>query len=314
MPAPYTVDELIDQVRDQVDESNVEDVSDADILQALNRAQRRAANILARQDENFFITFTSQVTELGKDTYPIPEVAYGRRLEQITIVRNKLEYPLKRVGYRELYRFASGAIVSIPYVYAIKGRDYIIKPTPQSGTELKIWYMAAPETLVVNQGRITSIDDVNLSVTLDNVGDGLTTSTAELGAFVNIVDASTGAIKVTLQIASINKASRTVTFKTAGLTFDTVYNRIVSVEIPETAGVDRGDYLCAVAGTSVPDLPDACLDYLVQFAVVEVRRRMGEPTQDDMVALRDQEQDLTRQWAGRELVSRVSNKARSWVR
>ncbi len=311
MPAPITVDDLVDQVRDQIDESNTEDVSDNDILQALNRGQRKAANILAGQNSDFFIT-SVDVTTTATDTFALPEGAYGRRLRAINVVRGGVEYPLKRIGFRELARYTSSAVVAVPYVYCVVGRDYIIKPTPQSGVTLKLWYTGAPETLVLQQGRVSTVSVASTYVIVNALGDDLTTSTAELGAFVNLVDGSTGEIKTTLQVNSLTTATKTIAFKTSGLTYATVYNRTIATAIPTT--VESGDYVCSVSGTCVPDLPDACLDYLVQYATTEIRRRMGEPVQDETAALKKLEDDIEHQWAGRELVSRVTNKARSWVR
>jgi hypothetical protein len=82
MPGPITVNDLVDQVRDQLDESNQDDVTQSDILQALNRAQRRAANILVKKNEDFFIAPTT-VTTTATDTYDLPEDSFGRRLEGV---------------------------------------------------------------------------------------------------------------------------------------------------------------------------------------------------------------------------------------
>jgi hypothetical protein len=135
MPGPITVNDLVDQVRDQLDESNQDDVTQSDILQALNRAQRRAANILVKKNEDFFIAPTT-VTTTATDTYDLPEDSFGRRLDQVLVVRDQREYPLKRVSYRELWKYTSSASVSQPYVYATRGREYTVKPTPQAGAGL----------------------------------------------------------------------------------------------------------------------------------------------------------------------------------
>jgi hypothetical protein len=312
MPGPITVNDLVDQVRDQLDESNQDDVTQSDILQALNRAQRRAANILVKKNEDFFIAPTT-VTTTATDTYDLPEDSFGRRLDQVLVVRDQREYPLKRVSYRELWKYTSSASVSQPYVYATRGREYTVKPTPQAGVSLKLWYSKAPETLVLPQGRITSVTaGSGGSVALDALGSDLTVSTDALGAFVNIVDAQTGEIKVSLQVSAINTSTKIVTFKASSLTYSTLYGRTIATTVPTT--VDSHDYVCAVQGTCVPDLPDACDDYLIQYAVYEIRRRMGEVVQDDAEALKVLEQDLERQWVGREASRQIVNRARHWSR
>lgn len=312
MPGPVTTQDLLDQVRDQIDEANTDDVSDSDILQALNRGQRRAVSILARKFEELFIASTTQASTAGTDEYDIPEAAYGRRIEQIVVQRNDLEYPLKRVNYRELAKYTSSAQVSVPYVWAFKGRKYVVKPTPASGVTFKLYYTKAPETLVLPQGRITSVSVASSYVLLDALGSDLTTSTDALGAFVNVVDAQTGEIKVSLQTNAINTTSKQVSFKTSGLTLATVYNRTIATAIPTT--VETNDYVCAIQGTCVPDLWDECLDYLIQYAVYEIRRRMGETLADEAQALKRLEDDIERQGAGRESSRRIANKSPAWTR
>lgn len=311
MPGPITTDDLVNQVRDQIDESNEDDVSNADVLQALNRAQRRAANILVKQYEDMFITSTT-LTSTGSDTFEIPEDAFGRRIDHIVVVQGSNEYPLTRAKYRDLYKFTSSATVQVPSIYALRSRDFIVKPTPASGVSLKVWYSKAPETLVLSQGRITSVSVASSYALVDALGADLTTSTDALGAFVNIVDAQTGEIKVSLQTLALTSATKKIAFKTSGLTYATVYNRTIGVAIPTT--VETNDYVCGIHGTCVPDFPDACLDYLVQYAVTEIRRRMGESVQDDAAMLKTLEAEMEAQWAGREQSNRVANKARSWTR
>jgi hypothetical protein len=311
MPGPITTDDLLDQVRDQIDESNTDDVSDSDILQALNRGQRRAANFLVKQYEDMFIASTT-LTSTGSDTFAIPEDSFGRRIDHITVIQGTTEYPLTRGTFRDLHRFTSSPSVPVPSIYVIKNRSFVVKPAPSSGVVLRVWYSKAPETLVLSQGRITTVSVASSYVLVDALGDDLTTSTDALGAFVNIVDAQTGEIKVSLQTLALDTATKKVSFKTSGLTYSTVYNRTIDTALPTT--VDNHDYICSVSGTCVPDLPDACLDYLIQYAVTEIRRRMGESVQDDAAMLKQLEQEIERQWAGRETSHRVANKARHWTR
>lgn len=311
MPGPITVDDMVNEVRDQLDESNTEDVTTPDILQALNRGQRKAANILAKHCKDLLLA-TTTVTSTGSSDLDVPEAAFGRRIDQITVTRNSLEYPLTRVSYRDLHKYTSSAIVQVPSVYALKGRQFVVKPTPQTGVAFNVWYTKAPETLVLQQGRVTSVSVAGTYVLVDALGSDLTTATDTLGAFVNVVDAQTGEIKVSLQTLALATASKKVSFKTSGLTLSSVYNRTIATAIPTT--VEVNDYVCAIQGTCVPDLPDSCLDYVVQYAVFEIRRRMGEPVQDEGSMLKELEKDIETQWAGRESASRITNKARHWTR
>lgn len=314
MPAPTTVRDLLDQVRAQLDEANTEDVSDSDILACLNRGQRKATNILSRRYPDMLVGSPTEVTTTATDVYDLPEGAFGRRLQHVVLVRDSsLEYKLDRVTYRDLYRYTTTTSTVSPRVYAILGKKYYIRPTPTAGLTLKLYYASAPETLVLPQGRLTDVSVANTRVTVDSLGDDLGVDVDDLSAFVNIVDAQTGTIKATLQAQTLaSSAPWTVAFKTSSLDRSSVYNRTVATAIPTTVAED--DYLCAVQGTCVPDLPDSCLDFMIQFAVNEVRRRMGEAVQDEVAMLKSFEDDIERQWSGRELSSRVQNKSPAWKR
>lgn len=312
MPGPITVDDLLLETRQQLDESNEDDVGDDDILRALNRGQRKACSILTRKYHEYFLAPIAVTTTGSVGAYSIPESAYGRRINQITVTRGNFEFPLTRVAFSDLAKYKSASQVSLPSVYAIVGRQYYIRPIPVAAASITVWITKAPETLVVSQGRISTISVASNYVLLDALGDGLTASTADLGAYVNIVDAQTGEIKVSLQIASTTAATSKLTFKSSGLTAATVYNRTIDVAIPTT--VEVNDLVCAIQGTCVPDLPDSCVDYMTQFAAVEIRRRFMEDVQAELIALKDLETEIERQWVGRQLSSRVANNSRAWSR
>lgn len=321
MPGPITSADLLAQVRAQIDEANTETVTDSDLYAALNRAQRKAANILVKHYEDMFLTFTTQQSTGGQDTYDIPANAFGRRISSVLITFNNLEYPLKRAAFSDLHKFTSLAQVRIPSVYAMKGRSYVIKPMPNQGITFKLWYPAAPETVVKPLGRITSFNSTTNYVVLDAVDGTLTTDAPSLAAFVNLVDAQTGVIKATMQVASISGTQ--VMFKSAGLSLPSVYGRTVVTAIPDVAvtptltshqAVNVNDYVCAVQGTCVPDLPEACLDYMVAYSVREIRRRLGEAVGDENQFTKDLEADVQSQWSNREIRSRIMNRNRAWTR
>jgi hypothetical protein len=55
----------------------------------------------------------------------------------------------------------------------------------------------------------------------------------------------------------------------------------------------------------VSELDEAYNDYILQFSVVEIRRRLGEPLNDELAALNAIEDELKRIWSGRESSLRV---------
>ena len=148
---------------------------------------------------------------------------------------------------------------------------------------------------------------------VDDLGSALTTDTSDgFNAYVNIIDYNTGDVKGSMQISFINPSTKSVTFKSSGLSRSSVLGRTIATTLPTDIAVD--DYLCIVTGTCVPEIPGAYSDYLTQYAVVEIRRRLGEDTTQEYAALKDLELELEKMWVGRESSHRVRKSSSHWNR
>lgn len=309
------VGELIEITRSQLDESNADDITDEQILQALNRGQRHASNIIARKFEALFLVpDESTVTVGGQRDYDIPVAAYGRRIEMVEIVEGtgdaELAWPVKRISFRQTTMYNTTSTVTRPYYYALTKNNIKLYPTPSSDRVVRIWYFAAPEPLMVPQGRITNVNTGSNYIIVDELGEDIATTVEGFSSYVNVVDFNTGAVKCTLQIASIDTTSNQITFKSSGLTRSTVLNKSVTTAIPSDVSPD--DYICIVTGTCVPELPEAYTDYLIQYAVLELRRRLGEPTEEEFAQLKQIEEELQKMWVGRESSNRVRKSSSHW--
>lgn len=305
---PITIDDLITEVRDGLDEQNVEDVSDVRILRALNRGARNCYNIIAKKFDQLFMAQTSFTTD-GTDSIDIPSDAYSRRIEFLTYVVSNEDIKLTKVAPQKLHLYTTNATTtSYPSVYTTRGNQVVLAPTPVSGVSGTINYMRKPSALVVSGGKILS--NTTTAVTVDAVGSDIGTDVDDLSAFVNIVDRSTGLRKATLQVSSIS--GTTVTFKTASLDRSTVYGITVDTAIPST--VTAEDYICSVGGTCILELISDHSDYLTQFAIVTIKRALRLPNQEDYAELKNVEKHITSIWAGRESDLRVTNKNPHWKR
>lgn len=307
------VSEIITQVRDQLDEVNTINVTDSQIIAALNRGQRKGTNIIARKfDDLFLMSDETTTTVAGTRNYDIPANAYGRRIEKVELVENGIAWEIKKISFHDTTRYNSNAQVTRPYYYTQKKNEILLYPTPSSGQTLRIWYTDKPEELVTPQGRITHITDgADDSVIVDSLGSNITVDTSSgFNAYVNIIDYNTGDIKGSMQIASINTSTRTITFKSSDLTRSSVLGRTIGTTLPTDAAVD--DYICIISGTCIPEIPGAYVDYLTQYAVVEIRRRLGEDTTTEFAALKEVELELEKMWVGRESSHRIRKSNTHW--
>lgn len=312
--ASIITDDLIQQVRSQTDESNTDDVTDGQIIQDLNRAQRSAANILARKFQDMMWESTTATSTGGTREYDIPDDAFGSRIEMIEVASTSnvnVRFKLQRINNHKSTNFVTSTQTNLPTHYTIKRNKYVIFPTPTGGLTFYVHYSKRPEDLVKQQGRIETIDTDNNYIIVDDIGSALSTSTTNFAAYVNVIDYHTGDIKRSLQISALDETTNQITFKSAGLTRSTVLGKTVSTSIGSDAAVD--DYVCLVTGTCVPEVDDAYTDYLIQHAVVAVRRRLGEPTAEDTAALNEFKDELLKSWVSREQSNRVRKASSAWI-
>jgi hypothetical protein len=304
-----TVQTLIDEVRSMIDEDNTSSVDDAlDILPALNRAQDYAGNILARQYESPMITHTTVGLIAGVNEYDIPEDAFEQRLEKVEVSINQLFYPVKRLDYQDITLYETPTKINVPYYYCVIGNKFRLLPTPSGTYSLRIWYLKDPDPLVKEQGRITILNTANNYLIVDSIGSDLTAEMDQLNSYVNIVDGQSGLIKASMQIQSIQ--GNKITFKSSP-TRSTVLNKTISSSIPST--VEADDLICVLSGSCVPLFKKPNSNFLIQYAVAEITRKLGGPADIEKAVLKDLELQVERSWVGREVSQRVKKVSKNWA-
>lgn len=314
-----TVSDLVADVRSLLDEANQASVKDKeDIIPSLNRAQDVASNILARHYESPLMTYTTMNTVSNQAEYPIPEDSFEERLEKVEVKVSNLYYPLLRIDYRDVSLYETQNATAIPYYYAVVGNSFRLLPTSNGTYSLRVWYNKDPLPLVTPQGRITKVDTVNQFVTLDAVGTDLTTENDNLNSFVNIIDGQTGKYKGTFQIKTL--LNNRLTIKTIP-SRTTVYNQTVSTSlaglveerdsnVSVTVNVD--DLVCVAAGTCIPFFKKPFSNYLIQYAVADIRRKLGGPADMEERIKKDLETLVERSWVGRQSSLRVTKRTDKW--
>lgn len=309
----YTVDNLVDEVRSQLDEQNVDSVdTDRDILPSLNRGQDFAFDILARRYPEPLLKYESLALSDGVSEYDIPERVFEDRVLKIEV-----EVPsgsgatyreVERISYRDISDYESASKTNVPSYYSIVGRKIRLVPQPTGTYDARLWYLRNPEKLVQPQGRITIINSGSNYVLLDGIGSALTTESDQLGSYVNFVDGQTGEIKGTAQIQNIN--NERVTFRSVP-TRSSVLNRTIGGAI-STMSLSQDDYICAVDGTCVPYFGRPVSNFLIQFSVAELTRKLGGSADIEERVLDKFEKQVERTSVGRESQFRISKKSRIW--
>lgn len=300
-----TVDSLIDQVRSRLNLATSEGVNDTnDILPALNRAKDYAFDILARRYPEPILTNTTVAITSGTSSYSLPDNTFEDRLLKVDWRDTSGQYQeLDRLSYREVQDWESTVASQVPQYYTLIGRTYQLIPTPQSGTA-RIWYLEEPEDYVKSLGRITALDLANNKFSVNEINSSLTTSTAALGAYLNVVDGKTGAVKYSLQLQTIDEDNLQLTFKTTPSRVS-VLGRTIQDDLT-SLDITQDDHICAINGTCIPYFKKPISNFCIEYATAEMKDTLQREGLDlAQNVLKKFEEHVERTWVRREVVGRV---------
>jgi hypothetical protein len=299
-----TAKDMIAEIRSMLDEQNESSLDDkVDILPSLNRGYDYAIRVLSSHYVAPLLSFSEVTTDGSAQEYDIPRDAFEDRLLKVE-VNNRGNYAeVMRLDYKDLTFYDVPTKTGVPYYYTIVGRKYRLAPPPNGTYPLRVWYAKHPGPIVEEQGAVTVIG--SNYVILDEVGEDL--STSGTSAYVNIIDSETGDIRCTMQIQSI--VGSKVTFKSVP-DRTIVYNRTVVGTLPAT--ISKDDLICSAEGSSIPLMRSTVTNFLVQFSVAEMTRKLGGDSSMEDKARQEFEQQVQKAWAGRERYTRVKKRSKEW--
>lgn len=302
------VSELIESVRDGLDEFNEDQIKPEKILKALNRAKRQAISVISRKYEDAFLAYTLYTATAEEQEVDIPKQCFAAKIERIEYIVGGKPSPMRRISFRKGTSLeARQSVGSGVYAWCQVGNKIKVFNKLTSGQQLRIWYTRQTEPLVLEQGRLTLIDQSSNKINVHSIGEDLTSESEGLDNYVNIVDGQTGEVKVSLQISYIDGNS--IYFKSVPDRLS-VMNKDISAAIPDDVQLD--DYICVSRGSCVSEVYEAFVDYLVEYAVVLIKRSIGEDGETDYIALEELKKDLELVWSGRESTMTVTRKSRRW--
>lgn len=311
----FTVDNLVAEVRSKIDEQNRDSMdTERDILPALNRAWKAAADIYARKYPEPLLVPRELPLVGNKADYILPDDVFEDRLLKVEIRipsgsnSNQSTYrPVKRVSYRDISIYESSGLTNIPVYYTTFGRTLRFVATPTGTYPARIWIVRRPEKLVLPQGRITKVNQANNYVVVDQVGDKLTTEADALGSYVNVINGATGEIRATLQIQILQE--NRITFRSTPARSTVVGRSVVGSLANE---IQPDDYLAPIDGTCVPYYGDSGHNFVVEFASAQCIRSLGQSTTEEMEIVKQFENQIGASWVGREQSRRVTKANQVW--
>ena len=318
----YTTRALVDQIRQQINEDNGVRVSNNQILSALNRGNDDAFDIMARLYPDPLVEYF-ETTPDTNGYIDIPETVFEDRIMLVEYYVNGAAQG--RVEIREtddLHDVGNQdwLVGGHPSVYTIVGRRILVAPTKSAYKyTFRVWYAREIEQLKLDQGRIQIIDRVNNYIVVDSLNntdsDGVTTNgllaidpSSAYGKYFNICDATTGELKTTMQVETIN--GNQLVLKTVP-TRSTVLNKAVVGAIPDT--VNEDDVISQVDGIGVVFFKKPVTNYIIQFAVNEIQRSLGAANLSyEVSTLRDLRKTVEGTWKRRPASRFKKSYARVW--
>lgn len=271
----YTCRELVQSVREQVVEANNTRVSTSQILRAINRGYDDALDMLAKQYPDPLIKFFEAYPD-ENGQIEIPEDAFQDRVKSVEYYTSGGGDYRARIQETDdlsahgVYNDVSGGY---PALYSIIGRKIQLAPVNVQPVLIRVWYIQTPLPLVLDQGRIQDINITENYIVVDSLNKDeadipINVSTA-YGKYFNIVDATTGTLKATLQLKEEDGQQLVIKEPTR----PTVFNLTVSSVIPDT--VKEDDVISSVDGLGVLFFSRPLANYLIQYAVNEIQRMLG---------------------------------------
>ncbi len=313
----YTVQDLLDETRSLIDESNRDSVDDVvDLLPSLNRGLDYAFDIYARRYPEPILTHAFFPLVGGQAEYDIPDEVFEDRVQKIEIqvpsgpnASDRATFrEITAASYRDISDFESSSQTNFPYYYTIFGRKIRFVPTPSGTYGARIWYLVNPEKLKQPQGRITVVNSAQNYVVVDSAGDGLTTEADQLGSYINFVDGQTGVIKGSAQIQLLPASNKVVI---RGTPFrDVVLGRTIDGTLPSDLAPD--DYISPIDGTCVPYFGKPTSNFLIQYASCEMIRKLGGNADAEDKVLDKFEKQVERSYSRRPQTQRVKKRSQIW--
>lgn len=302
--------ELIEAVRDRVDEANTTDISDTKILASLNRALQRLARLSVKHYPEMLKRTYEAATSGNQLT--IPNLAQAATVTQVDVLYSSYYRPVQYTSTTNVSGVDTTGTTTYPYplYYTQQGNKLQFYPPISGGYTARLRYQLKPYDLVKEAGRVTSWDANTSTIYVENLTDDITTSVTDRTAFFNIIDQFTGDVKATLQANAVDEDAGTIIFKTTGLGRSSVYGLTVGTELPAELAAD--DLVCLAKGSCIPLYFREYTDFLIQWSVNDIKGTFGTLDDRDVYALRDIEDDVKTIWSQRPYGARVKPNNPAW--
>lgn len=302
-----TARNIIDAIRNQLDEDSDADIKDKHILASANRAMTSGMDTLVAVFPDPMTEF--KLMTVGADgVVDLPEDIFEDRVLHVDLIIQDIPHRLAPVTHVDIHDYEISGTTSYPDVWAVFGRKLYLKPVASEGQTIRVWYVKELQPLVKPQGRITRIGSDYLVV--DSYGGGLTNNADELNSYINVIGFNTGEVKWSGQVKSIVGDRINLTASPAR---SKVLNQNISSDLASAdVAIREDDYICTVDGTCISYMPQILENFLIQHAIIEMKNRLGYDSMPDRAVLSSYEKKLKAQWKSRPAKTKVQLTTTVW--
>lgn len=308
--------ELVQQVRDQTDETNQKAWTNTKICGLLDYGQTVAASVLALHYPEPLLFEANPIPFVaGQADYDSPTDAFEDRIVKIVLNVGGGAAPLRlqRRDFSDVDWMAlSTTSRNWPLVWCAIGRKVRFLPAPASGSFT--WtYARRPRKLVLPYGRVTGVgaDYVYIERLGDSEDDGAVSSeTDRLASYISVINWATGEVRASFQVESItgDKVKLRATPQRSSVKGET----ISSATDLASSGADFDDYLCLAEGTCVPFFQDSLAIHLVAYGCARLRLALDGQAQLEAAIEAAAQTALESAYYGREATERVQAGSPVW--
>lgn len=207
------VSELIESVRDQLLERNVDPITNKVIINRLNDAYRYVYNAFAKSNDNMFGRDMYLQINARQAEYILPRLLWNKRIETFEVpnppnsgsAQNVYSYlKVEKTDRRQLAYYDTPSIsTQLPSKWAQYDNRLRLTPPPSIGYKARLFYTPALIPLGAPQGRVMGFTanrillDSASSVDLEEALAGVDS------AYISVSDFETGRLKATYKFSEI---------------------------------------------------------------------------------------------------------------
>lgn len=225
---------------------------------------------ILRTREEYFVTSTdyafSSLTTLSGDRLslklPSRAIANRIRLMQLIDASGNILADIPRLHVEENNEFAFSD--EFPFGYIFQGNNIIVNSDLNaSGNQIRLHYFRRPSRLaeILRAGKITAINTMTGSITLDNVPSDWVAGT--------LIDIQSGLAPFDAKVDSASIIA--------------VGSPSITVSTTVASAVAVGDYVCYEHESVIPQIPIELHPILVQFALATILKSLGDREGASMV-------------------------------